>query len=353
MPDDFNNRLKASKKLESATTALIKTAHKLRTKAEKAAEKSGQPLEDKWTATPSGNETEGSIAERLVPEKKRPTHKLPSPKWMPFALPFLGTKVDTINWCKDQIVEHDKNLESKREQLRRDIKTPGTGDNETYPPLNSAFVLFNQQIGAHLACQSLIHNEPYAMSGRYIETAPADVICTCPPELLQLGDCPLMSLLVDDSTGANLGMNPSVALRCPPAQIVFVGPRLTLDPCRRTQVREVGPPLRLDRHHGRHHPLLGHPGRLRRYRLQRAGPLVSSATGCFASSHGTDIHLACVLSASSTVGSRGSAASRSRSPESSRVSCRRRCLPSCSCCCRSFCGVRLPCHDALVRSDSS
>jgi hypothetical protein len=199
MPDDFNNRLKASKKLESATTALIKTAHKLRTKAEKAAEKNGQPLEDKWTATPSGNETEGSIAERLVPEKKRPTHKLPSPKWMPFALPFLGTKVDTINWCKDQIVEHDKNLESKREQLRRDIKTPGTGDDETYPPLNSAFVLFNQQIGAHLACQSLIHNEPYAMSGRYIETAPADVICTCPPELLQLGDCPLMSLLVDDS----------------------------------------------------------------------------------------------------------------------------------------------------------
>lgn len=176
MPDDYNNRLKASKKLESATTALIKTAHKLRVKAEKAAEKNGQPLEDKWTATPAGNETEGSIAERLVPEKKRPTHKLPSPKWMPFALPFLGTKVDTINWCKEQIVEHDKNLESKREQLKRDIKTPGTGDDETYPPLNSAFVLFNQQIGAHLACQSLIHNEPYAMSGRYIETAPADVI---------------------------------------------------------------------------------------------------------------------------------------------------------------------------------
>lgn len=218
IPDDYNNRLKASKKLESATTALIKTAQKLRLKAEKAASKNGQPLEDKWTATPAGTETEGSIAERLVPEKKRPTHKLPTPKWMPFALPFTGKKVDTINWCKEQIVENDKKLESKREQLRRDIKTPGTGDDEAYPPLNSAFVLFNQQIGAHLACQSLIHNEPYTMNGRYIETAPSDVICKLRSRRRCItASAALTALLSCISSGSNLGMNPFVlALRFSP-----------------------------------------------------------------------------------------------------------------------------------------
>jgi hypothetical protein len=49
---------------------------------------------------------------------------------------------------------------------------------QTYPPANAAFVLFNKQLAAHLAAQTLIHDEPYRMSAsqKYIEVAPEDVI---------------------------------------------------------------------------------------------------------------------------------------------------------------------------------
>jgi len=35
-----------------------------------------------------------------------------------------------------------------------------------YPPLNSAFITFNKQIGAHMAMQALAHHDPYRMSAR-------------------------------------------------------------------------------------------------------------------------------------------------------------------------------------------
>ncbi|KAI5829710.1 DUF221-domain-containing protein [Schizophyllum commune Tattone D] len=47
---------------------------------------------------------------------------------------------------------------------------------DSYPPLNSAFVTFQKQIGAHMAAQVLLHHEPYRMSKTYIEMAPDDVI---------------------------------------------------------------------------------------------------------------------------------------------------------------------------------
>ncbi|CED82447.1 Uncharacterized conserved protein [Phaffia rhodozyma] len=176
MPDHFNNRLNACKKLESAETKLIKTAYKLKNKAEKAAhKKNGQPLEDKWTKTPD-LEADVSIAETLVPKKKRPSHRLKPFKWLPFGLPFMGEKVDTIEWCREEIVRTEKELQEAKQQLEKDIASPGLGEDEVYAPMNSAFVLFNQQIGAHMAVQSVTHNQPYTMNGRYIETAPEDVI---------------------------------------------------------------------------------------------------------------------------------------------------------------------------------
>ncbi|TCD70733.1 hypothetical protein EIP91_002109 [Steccherinum ochraceum] len=47
---------------------------------------------------------------------------------------------------------------------------------QAYPPLNSAFILFNQQIAAHLAAQVLTHHEPYRMATRYTNVAPEDII---------------------------------------------------------------------------------------------------------------------------------------------------------------------------------
>jgi hypothetical protein len=179
MPDDFNARLQASQQLEAATVSLIRTADKLRRKAEKAAGKKGAPpLDTKWTTTPTPGEAESelTLAERLVPSSKRPTHRLRKPAWLPFGLPFVGKKVDTIAWCREQIAERETSLRMKRDWLEADISTPGTGEAETYPPLNSAFVLFRQQIGAHLAYRAVAHHAPYVMHEHFIETAPEDVI---------------------------------------------------------------------------------------------------------------------------------------------------------------------------------
>ncbi|KAF8321947.1 uncharacterized protein EI90DRAFT_3078614, partial [Cantharellus anzutake] len=55
----------------------------------------------------------------------------------------------------------------------RNATRPST---EMYPRLNSAFVLFNEQIAAHIASQALVHHEPYRMAAKYTEVAPKDVI---------------------------------------------------------------------------------------------------------------------------------------------------------------------------------
>jgi len=37
-----------------------------------------------------------------------------------------------------------------------------------YPPLTSAFITFNKQIGAHMAIQALAHHDPYRMGTRHV-----------------------------------------------------------------------------------------------------------------------------------------------------------------------------------------
>ncbi|KZO95372.1 DUF221-domain-containing protein [Calocera viscosa TUFC12733] len=191
LPDMYNRRVKACKKLESAENALLEKALKLKRKADKAAlkgkkhvrEDSGGTLssESKQPINAGGKdsadpEKELSLADRYVPRNMRPTHRLPPFAFLPFGIPFLGKKVDTIAWAREEILFTNVALREGRAALERDIVTEGTGEHETYPPLNSAFVLFNQQIAAHLASQALTHNEPYRMSVKHIEVAPEDVI---------------------------------------------------------------------------------------------------------------------------------------------------------------------------------
>jgi hypothetical protein len=105
--------------------------------------------------------------EALVLPADRPTHRLPVLGFLP-----LGRKVDTIDWATKEITETTAILEKERATLASENGQAG----EKYPPLNSVFVLFNQQIGAHLAAQCLTHNEPYRMTGKHTEVAPADII---------------------------------------------------------------------------------------------------------------------------------------------------------------------------------
>ncbi|KAG7129662.1 hypothetical protein HYQ44_001657 [Verticillium longisporum] len=72
--------------------------------------------------------------------------------------------VDTIYWCRTELAR--LNLE-----IREDQAHP-----ERYPLMNSAFIQFNEQISAHMACQSLIHHLPKQMAPRVNEVSPNDVI---------------------------------------------------------------------------------------------------------------------------------------------------------------------------------
>jgi hypothetical protein len=168
MPDVYERRVKACNTLESAEMALIKAALKRNKKAN-----GGTVVPDKHPVAEGpkeGKSLEGATthtSDQYVPPTDRPTHRLPVLGFLP-----LGRKVDSIDWATKEINETTAILERERSLL---ISQEGE-TSEKYPPLNSVFVLFNQQIAAHLAAQSLTHNEPYRMNRKYTEVAPADVV---------------------------------------------------------------------------------------------------------------------------------------------------------------------------------
>jgi hypothetical protein len=215
MPDLYNRRLKACQLLESAETSLLNKAIEQNSKRQKKIAKGGN--NDNSLTPPEDPEAPSMpLLEELVPRKGRPSHRLPLFTWLPFSLPFVGKKVDTIEWAREQVHELNTELEQRREILAHDIARTttaeaqvtnrvhriGTGklnvaipaipvtlplvkgrpaldfSDQTYPPANGAFILFNKQIAAHMAAQTLTHHDPYRMSGslKYVEVAPEDVI---------------------------------------------------------------------------------------------------------------------------------------------------------------------------------
>jgi hypothetical protein len=211
MPELYKRRLKACKMLESVETSLLNDVIKRNSKKEKTAKKG---YKDKPSSDPEAARSD--LIEELVPREERPSHRLPPFTWLPFSIPLVGKKVDTIEWAREQVHELNVELEQRREILARDIARTtaaeaqvinrthhiGAGKlniaipavpvtiplvkrrpvvefpDQTYPPANGAFILFNKQIAAHLAAQTLTHHDPYRMSGssKYIEVAPGDVI---------------------------------------------------------------------------------------------------------------------------------------------------------------------------------
>lgn len=150
LPKKVEARDKLVLKLESAVTKLIKTADKLvrKGKVEGAQlDPNAQPPLD--------------VAERYVPEKKRPTMRLGK-------VPCCGEKVDTIKYCRSEIQRLNQEIESERQRAMNDY--------EEYPPQSSAFVLFHEQLSAQLAASTEACHTPYRMAERYTEAHPKDVI---------------------------------------------------------------------------------------------------------------------------------------------------------------------------------
>jgi hypothetical protein len=104
-------------------------------------------------ATEGGNIGPG----RFLDDITRPTHRL---GW----IPFVGQKVDTIDWCTKEIARLNVEIEKLRETLPE------------CPPQGSAFVQCNLQMGAHVLAQCTSYHEPLYMAQKWIEVAPEDVI---------------------------------------------------------------------------------------------------------------------------------------------------------------------------------
>ncbi|KAM4056957.1 calcium-dependent channel, putative phosphate domain-containing protein [Hirsutella rhossiliensis] len=111
------------------------------------------------------DEDGGAEWEKYLKKKDRPTHRL-SPfeiSWLP-GLPLFNKKVDTIYWCRQELARLNVEIED-------DQKHP-----ERFPLMSSAFIQFNHQIAAHMACQSTVHHIPRHMYPRINEISPRDVI---------------------------------------------------------------------------------------------------------------------------------------------------------------------------------
>jgi hypothetical protein len=115
----------------------------------------------------SGFEEEPKWKQHLNPGDRN-TMRLPlfGLTWLPFmpSWTFLGKKVDTIYYCRKEIAR--LNLEIEQDQ----------SEPEKFPLMNSAFIQFNSQVAAHMACQSVSHHMPSHMAPRLVEIAPGDVI---------------------------------------------------------------------------------------------------------------------------------------------------------------------------------
>ncbi|KAG8624252.1 hypothetical protein KVT40_007319 [Elsinoe batatas] len=102
---------------------------------------------------------------KYIEAKDRQTMRLPVVPWM-FSLPLVGEKVDRIYHLRKELAR--LNAEIEADQSDEGI--------ERTPLMNSAFIQFNHQIAAHMACQSVSHHIPQHMAPRLIEISPNDVI---------------------------------------------------------------------------------------------------------------------------------------------------------------------------------
>ncbi|THH04381.1 hypothetical protein EW145_g5565, partial [Phellinidium pouzarii] len=122
LPDLYDRRLAACSTLESAETSLLKAAAEALAAQRKADDKAAgidkKTPDLERTAAAASNQSVPDLA-TLVAAGDRPTHRLPVGP-LPFALPLIGKKVDSIEWARKEIAETGAALERGRVVLRRE-----------------------------------------------------------------------------------------------------------------------------------------------------------------------------------------------------------------------------------------
>ena len=84
-----------------------------------------------------------------------------------FKIPLIGrlfsAKVDTIYYCRRQLARLNREIEA-------DIERP-----DSFPQTRSAFIQFQSQKAAHMACQTTADFMPRQMTNRTVEISPGDI----------------------------------------------------------------------------------------------------------------------------------------------------------------------------------
>ncbi|KAJ5238396.1 hypothetical protein N7468_003015 [Penicillium chermesinum] len=105
------------------------------------------------------------VWQRFIKRKDRDTMRLPIFKWSWWpSIWLIGKKVDTIDYCRQELARLNMEIEIDQQHSER------------FPLMNSAFIQFNHQVAAHMACQSVSHHLPKQMAPRVVEISPDDVI---------------------------------------------------------------------------------------------------------------------------------------------------------------------------------
>ncbi|KAI0152345.1 DUF221-domain-containing protein [Hypoxylon sp. NC0597] len=152
LDDLVKERDKVAMKLEKAEVKLLKLANANRIKAMKKGGSNGR-------AEAPADAEPGSLAARWVPNKKRPTHRLGP-------LGLVGKKVDTINWCRTELLRIIPAVEAAQTAYRAG----------TYTKVPSVFIEFYHQADAESAFQVLAHHQALRMTPKYIGITPGEVV---------------------------------------------------------------------------------------------------------------------------------------------------------------------------------
>lgn len=113
----------------------------------------------------SAEDDENALWRRYIKPSDRDTMRMPlfNKSWWP-SIPLVGKKVDTIYFCREELARLNYEIQDDQSHPER------------YPLMNSAFIQFNHQVAAHMACQSLSHHIPRQMVPRTVEVNPNYVL---------------------------------------------------------------------------------------------------------------------------------------------------------------------------------
>ena len=104
---------------------------------------------------------EGAV-DKYIPREERPKMRIgPVPLLSSFC---LGKQVDAIDYCKETISQLNTEIEQAKTSL------------DDYEAINSAFIQFNKPIAAHIAVQCVASSVPSAITPRYIDIKPANIV---------------------------------------------------------------------------------------------------------------------------------------------------------------------------------